>query len=62
MYKLWCEWDINQEYFFFQSEEDAKEFAREAWYDMDIEDPFEDVWDDYVGVIELTLWIKDEEK
>lgn len=56
LYKLWCEWDIGQDGLVFASYDDAMEWAREAGADLVEEgDTFEDIWEAYMSVDELTL-------
>ena len=53
IYMIWCEWDIGTEGSAFTSLEKAKECAKQCWEDQEIEDDFEDCWDDFIGVNEV---------
>jgi NTP pyrophosphatase (non-canonical NTP hydrolase) len=50
MYTIWCEWDIGQGAQAY-TEEGAKRAARTMWDLQDMEESFDEVWDDgYIGI------------
>lgn len=53
LYRVHMEGDFGQEGVVFKSEEDAETWAKMAYECQDMEDPFEDFWNDICSVEEL---------
>ncbi len=50
-YGLWSEWDIGLENILFKTKEEAKKYAKGVWEHSDLEDSFDDCWEEYVGIL-----------
>lgn len=55
VYQVWCEWDIGLEYELYETEESAIRAAENALVDTGVEETYEELEDDLIGLKILNL-------